>query len=60
MINLCIVYNIYMTGYGKFGLYIYIYIIFFIHSSLDAHLGCFHVLAVVNDSAVSMRMQISL
>ena len=26
----------------------YIYNIFFIHSSVDGHLGCFHVLDIVN------------
>ena len=47
-------------------MYVYIYTnthththIFFIHSSVDGHLGCFHVLAIVNSAAVSTGMDIS-
>jgi len=32
---------------------------FFIHSSIDGHLGCFHVLAVVNSAAVNNRINVS-
>ena len=36
-----------------------IFYIFFIHSSLSGSLGCCHVLAIVSNAAVNMRLQIS-
>ena len=38
--------------------YICIYI-FFIHSSVDRHLGCFHVLAIVNSAAMNIGVHVS-
>ena len=39
---------------------VYIYHNFFIHSSVDGHLGCFHVLVIINSAAVNNGIHVSL
>ena len=37
---------------------VYIYHIFFIHSSIDGHFGCFHAYAIVNSAAMNIGVHV--
>ena len=52
-IYLCYIYYVYIC------ICTHIYHILFIDSSIDKHLGCFHILAVVNDASVSIGVHIA-
>ena len=38
----------------------YMYHSFLIHSSADGHLGCFHVLAIINSAVLNIGVHVSL
>ena len=38
---------------------VYVFHIIFIHLSVDGHLGCFHILGIVNNAAMNIEVHVS-
>ena len=43
-----------------YHIFFFLYHIFFIHSSIERHVGCFHVLTVANSAAMNIGVHMSL
>ena len=51
--------NMFLLWLSNIPLYIYMYSNFFIHSSVDGHLGCFHAPGIVNNAAINIWIHVS-
>ena len=44
---------------AEYDTIVYIYHLYLIHLSVDGHLGCFHILTVVNNATINIGVHIS-
>ena len=50
--------SVYVYIYVCVCVCIYVYHIFFIHSSLDRHLDCFYILAIIHNAVINLRVHV--
>ena len=51
--------NVFLFMADNIPLHVYKHHLFSVHSSVDGHVGCFHVLAVINSAAVTVGVHVS-